>query len=255
MKLITKRARSKIAKEHVLYVTENFQKEVGHCIRNTKEYDEEITSKTVESSKPTFTVKEGNIVDEVFLQEGKRITVLNSASYLEPGGEFLKGRFSQEEFVCMYSILYPVLAMKKEFYEYNNKNKNRGLYLDRALFSEGVVFFGTYEDYQKVNYEKQKAVNVLTCSAPNAFVLKFRSTTMKKENEEALRERIRFIKNICEENQTEVLITGAFGCDSHIQDPDEVARMFKEEFQTSTIKDIIFTIWLSKSLLTFQRYF
>ena len=44
--------------------------------------------------------------------------------------------------VCHESFLYNVLKdLKIDFYDWNNKHKNRALYLNRGLYSEGIWFF------------------------------------------------------------------------------------------------------------------
>lgn len=45
-----------------------------------------------------------------------KIAVLNFASYVQPGGEFLTGSIAQEECLCHESFLYNVLSRMTDFY-------------------------------------------------------------------------------------------------------------------------------------------
>lgn len=66
------------------------------------------------------------------LESKDNVAVLNFASYKKPGGLYFQGVESQEESLCLESTLLPVIeAFKPTYYAWNN----RGMYLDRALYS------------------------------------------------------------------------------------------------------------------------
>ena len=151
--------------------------------------------------------------------------VLNFASYKEPGGKFLEGSIAQEECLCRESTLYNVLASYAflDYYESNRENKNKALYLNRAIYTPNVLF---------VRGNEKCLCDVLTCAAPNYSAAKKYCNVSPIQNYEALKSRIEFVLNIMDENEVEVPILGAFGCGVFGQDAKEVARVFKGVLST-----------------------
>lgn len=147
---------------------------------------------------------------------GKKICILNFASYKVPGGGFLKGSMAQEESICHDSTLYNVLVRQKDYYAYNNKHLNYALYTNRALYSP-QIYFPAFDIY----------CDVITCAAPNLTACKrFNPDIAKKENSRLLKERIKFILDIAAENKVDTLILGAFGCGVFGQNIEEVINIF-----------------------------
>ena len=66
------------------------------------------------------------------------VAVLNFADYKNPGGRFIDGSSAQEESLCHASFLYNVLSRRMDYYDWNNLHKNKGLYLNRALYSSSL---------------------------------------------------------------------------------------------------------------------
>lgn len=152
----------------------------------------------------------------------QHVCVLNFASYKNPGGGYLKGYKAQEEDLCAQSILYNVLSNEEDYYKWNNKNLNKGLYKNRAIYSKNVLFFD----------KKDKPTmwsDVLTCASPNWKAAE-KNGVSKIGNTEALEQRITFIKDIVKLESPDVFIAGAFGCGVFGQDPKEVAYIFKKAF-------------------------
>ena len=165
---------------------------------------------------------------------GKKIAVLDFASYQNPGGKYMEGSSAQEEMLCHASTLYECLEAQKNYYDWNRQHKNRALYTDRALYVPSVLF--NFRDY------RFKA-DVIACAAPNRTVyMRYFSSEPNADmkNTNALRSRIAFIKAIAEENHVDVFISGAFGCGVFGQDQDEVAREFYNAFHTSSVSTVIF---------------
>jgi len=71
------------------------------------------------------------------------LACLNFASAKNPGGGFLNGSLAQEEALACASGLYPCLLNAPEYYRRNRAN-NSALYLDLAIFSPLVPFFGRW---------------------------------------------------------------------------------------------------------------
>lgn len=77
---------------------------------------------------------------------GRKLCVLNFASFTNPGGGFIDGAMAQEEAICHNSTLYNILVEKMEFYNENRLNENHGLYTDRAIYSPSVLFLNNVEE-------------------------------------------------------------------------------------------------------------
>lgn len=146
-------------------------------------------------------------------------TILNFASYKNPGGGFLNGSIAQEECLCAKSILYNVLSRFPEFYNWNRKHLNGGAYENRALYTPDVVF-------------DEFVANVITCAAPNAN---------KVKSEQILKERIEFILSIARENKCKELVLGAWGCGVFNNDVETVAKCFRDCINDSFEK-VIFAV-------------
>lgn len=158
------------------------------------------------------------IKEEYEKEKGKRIAVLNFASYKNPGGMFLNGSKAQEESLCHKSYLYNVLKRQTEFYKWNRMHLNRGLYKDRLLYTPNVIFFDD---------EVPKAkCDVITCAAPNKSVAQKYQNVSYRENWSILFGRIETVLREAERNRVEILILGAYGCGVFGQDPKETAEIF-----------------------------
>ena len=164
---------------------------------------------------------------------GKKICVLNFASYKHPGGKFIEGSSAQEESLCNDSFLYNVLRRLPYYYEWNGRHLNRSLYKNRAVYTPGVVF---------ARGEKSALCDVLTCAAPNFTPGKKYGNVTAVENSAALRGRIRFVRNIVETEHVDVFITGAYGCGVFSQDAAETADLFREFFETSQVKIVVYAV-------------
>jgi len=80
---------------------------------------------------------------------------------------------------------------------------NRGIYLNRALYSKDILF----------ERERQKVyADVITCAAPNAGVAEYVCGVRDKELREAMLDRINFMLSVAEEHGVQTLILGAWGC-------------------------------------------
>ena len=186
---------------------------------------------------PLVTVSDLDSVSALFAfrEPGRKIAVLNFASYKEPGGRFLDGSTAQEESLCHASNLYEVLAQERLFYAWNNQFKNRSLYFNRALYSANVTFFHPSLMPEENMTQKQLdacrgnaiLADVITCAAPNKYAAQKYCGVSDAENTKALQERIRFVLDIAELNQVATLILGAYGCGVFGQDPEEAAGIFK----------------------------
>ena len=90
--------------------------------------------------------------------------------------------------------------------------------------------------------EENVRVDVLTCASPNFKAANEYQNIKREENHEVLKNRIKFIKNICESHKVKTLILGAYGCGVFGQDTYEVALLFKTIFTNSEIKKIYYAV-------------
>lgn len=217
---------------HNKYMEDNYKDAIDECANNTITYTNYLHNNWEDICTHILTIHTDS-VSAIFLPmcKNKKVCVLNFASYKNAGGGFLNGSSAQEESLCHESFLYNVLEKHQEYYEWNRKHLNRGMYLNRALYSLNVVF---------LHDGQEREVDVLTCASPNYSVaLKYNNFT-KEENQKALESRIKFIKNILAENKVDVAILGAFGCGVFKQDPYNVANLWKKD--GFPVKEVIYAI-------------
>ena len=176
--LKNKKGRAELADIHTKEMEKQFSDEIKTAIQNSVIYsiDNEFTPvETAASSENNMTaiiIAEDSVEAIMNYSQGKT-AVLNFASYKEPGGGFMTGSRAQEESLCHKSFLYNVLRKFQYYYDWNNENKNLGLYLNRAIYTPNVRF----ERGEKVEY-----CDVITCAAPNYSVGKKYGTVSPETN-------------------------------------------------------------------------
>lgn len=247
-----KATRAAIAKEHAAAMTAEYPNMIAQCIDNTHVWSTSGETKSADlmgQGTPKVLVTGQDTVSALYEHADGKTAVLNFASYKFPGGGFLAGSRAQEECLCHESFLYNVLSSNKlrGFYEWNKQNLNRGLYMNRALYSPGVAFTKDYE----------LLADVITCASPNRGVYIDYARGNERKNQEELLSRIRFIKAITEKEGCNTLILGAFGCGVFSQDPEQVALFFKQVFARSSAHKIVYAVlgWDSKNCKAFRKVF
>lgn len=220
---------------HVKEMEEKYSDFIKYSKENTKFYDDNNLKiqKTKQKSNPSVILINATTSDAIFkyAQGDQKVCALNFASFTHPGGGYIIGSHAQEESLCADSCLYNVLSQFPDYYAYNIKHTNNGLYENRALYSPKVVFKNT---------NMKAKCDILTCASPNknSFV------DNGNENKKALKSRIKFILNIIKEEHPDIVILGAFGCGAFGQNPKAVANYFYEmidEYLPADIK-VVFAI-------------
>lgn len=252
------------ATNHVIDMENRYLSEINAAIASTEiftdsvQFPEDFDSNKITT--PEFLVIDSNSVDALFYLRDKydidtysalkhnQIAVLNFASYNTPGGGFMRGAMAQEESLCHASFLYNVLLKKTEYYDYNTQHKNRGLYTNRAMWTPDVVF-ETSEDGDVLQ------ADVLTCAAPNKSLMYKYGNFTEAGNTRALKQRIKFIADIVNIHNVDIIVLGAFGCGVFRNDPKEVAELFYENFRESTAKKVVFAIPDMKNRASFEEIF
>lgn len=248
------------AKNQVKDMEDLYAYDINRCVVNSVVYLDTDTIPGVMTSTPYKTimrVENSDTVSAIFNCDTDyfKVAVLNFASYNNPGGGFLRGAMAQEEALCHKGILFNVLnnvRFRKEFYKPNHRNSNRGLYGNNLIYTPNVLFADEYV----CTY-----VDVITCAAPNAKVAQEKYRVSENELTNAMRSRIQHILFSAYNNQVDVLILGAFGCGVFGNNPYTVARLFKEELETTfegVFREVIFAIPNSSrnnNFLAFNRTF
>lgn len=234
-----KEKRAEQAKKHTKEMEQVYSGRIRKAIENTVIYDVDFKSSKTDFCETEIVVEATDSVSAIIdhAKECKnRIAVLNFSSYKNPGGMFINGSKAQEECLCHDSCLYNVLSeFMPSFYEWNNKHKNKALYLNRGLYSPDIVFC---KDGNCV------LCDVITCAAPNKSAAQRYQNVSDEENTEALKSRIEFVLDIAKDNQVDLLILGAYGCGVFGQNAKEVASIFKDYLSTThkCFKKVIFAI-------------
>lgn len=170
-----------------------------------------------------------------------KMCVLNFASFKNPGGKFLYGSSAQEESLCHFSNLYPVLASMDDVYEEHCRNLRYGMYETDGLYTPNIAFYNP-DDMMIQNVEFTTSTDlteidhvlcdVITLAAPNyTLARKYRNGDGAFVN--AMQMRIRTILDVANETDVDTLILGAYGCGVFGWDPTVVANLFFQEIMTS----------------------
>ena len=207
--------------------------------RGEKYYDDSAIIKV--TNRDTFTAAKeyANIINST--NEGF-VGVLNFASSTNPGGGVTKGSTAQEECLCRCSNLYLTLYQEKCIREYYNVNKKymSNIGSDAIIYSRNIYVFKD-KNYNMLPVEDRFYVDVLTCAAPN-----LRENPRNQYNSNASEEKLtltdeelynihvkraRNILNVAIKNEDDYLILGAFGCGAFRNNPEIVAKAYKDVLQ------------------------
>ena len=170
----------------------------------------------------------------------ERIGVLNFASGTHPGGGVFRGASAQEECLCRCSTLYPCLAQDavyEAFYE-KNIDARDPLGTDACIYTPGVVIFKTDTAFpQRMPESDWCSVDVLSCAAPHLArsgdLPRSPFFTLSPDAQYRIHaSRARHILHIAAARGLDTLILGAFGCGAFSNDPDAVARAYRDVLPT-----------------------
>jgi TIGR02452 family protein len=239
-------ADAKLAESHTKRMAATKANLISQSIAKSKIY--EFCNKPKYSTPAVFKLMNTDSVSALFnMPDDKHIGVLNFASFKEPGGKFLDGSSAQEECLCHASFLYNVLKkFQKSYYDVNKKNLNKALYLNKTLYTPDIEF--------SLGSETRFA-DVINCAAPNWTTANKYYHVSPQENHEALASRIEFVKNIACNNNLDVIVLGAYGCDVFGQDPDTVARLIYHSFKLSGLTVILAVPGKDKNYQAFEKVF
>lgn len=217
------------AQQHTVQMENKYINDIMYSCQNTITYSEWSLFYANYFAKDTkIIVDDCDSIEAIRKHSLGKTAVLNFASYKNPGGRFLDGSMAQEECLCHSSFLYNVLSRFEDYYSWNNMNKNKGLYTNRALYSPKILFLDPFNN--------PFFCDVITCAAPNKSIgIKYKTIT-QQENSTVLLSRIKFVLDIAIDREVDTLILGAFGCGVFKQDPYEVASIFKKYLEMNHYK-------------------
>lgn len=231
------------AMKHNELMNEKFKKEIKNSVRNTKYFSGFDGIEFVESRgyDTDIQILDTSAENAICVFHDEDTTVLNFASFLSPGGGYMKGCDAQEECLCHASTLYQVLSQfTKSFYLNNKKDSNNGLFYDVGLFSPNIIFHDEY------------SVNVITVASPNmneykkyCYTENIPQIIITERNQEILERRIDFLLGILNKMKQKTIILGAFGCGVFMQSPMIVSSIFHKLLETKykrCFKRVIFAI-------------
>lgn len=235
------------AKKHARLMSEKFKDEINNSIENSRIFDSFDSLKTNRNTwkgygcNITFRgATTSECVFDVCKDRGdKKVAALNFASFIEPGGGFIRGAMAQEEAICHDSTLYNVLkTFNDNFYETNLTHQNYGLYTNRAIYSPDIVFYNESSD-------DSVSCDIITCAAPFFYRFNVANDVRFDLYMNTFISRIRFVLDIAKEMKVNKLILGAYGCGAFGNDVSITASIFMillTEFYQDTFEEIIFAI-------------
>jgi uncharacterized protein (TIGR02452 family) len=185
------------------------------------------------------------------------VMCLNFASAKNPGGGFLGGAQAQEESLARSSGLYPCLLAGPTFYEFHRKQQNL-LYSHRMIYSPSVPVFKNDAG------ENLKPYNAafITCAAPNAGAIASNQANSTSQIPEVLEQRAALVLSLAALKKHQRLVLGAWGCGVFRNDPNLVARVFKDLLENrfkNVFEEVVFAVYDSSKgksvFLAFESIF
>ncbi len=171
-------------------------------------------------------------------QPDMRIAVHNFASATNPGGGVTRGSRAQEECLCRCSTLYPVLRTQYlwNYYYMFHRNNWNVCYTDACIYTPNIQIIKTDTDIPE-RMSEWYTVDVLTCAAPNLRMRPYnamnpgRGDAVVLSDEELFeihKQRARHMLTVAAAHNVDILVLGAFGCGAFANNPEVVAKVYKE---------------------------
>ena len=234
-------ARRAAAEKHTAEVAERLAKDIERSRAGVVRYDGAPKVEVTEPCVPEVAVVAQDAIAAV-LENGRGyaqfcdLAVLDFASFVNPGGGYIRGGLAQEEALCTESYLYNVLDGERDWYQENRRrNINCELYRERALVVPAVRFErGKMHAY----------ADVIVAAAPNARRAREEYRVADDALAAAMRDRIRFVLDIADALGREKVVLGAYGCGVFGWDAEQVAELFRAELAGGThgVKQVVFAI-------------
>ena len=171
------------------------------------------------------------------INEGRRPAVLNFASATDPGGGFLAGARSQEEYLARSSGLYACIR-DNAMYAFHRSRRDP-LYTNYVIYSPDVPVFRS--DNGSL-LDEPYTVGIVTCPAVNA-----RKMVHERSNEigGAMWVRILKVLSIGVKHAHDSIVLGAWGCGAFGNDGNEIAELFYRALEQNfkgAYRQVVFAI-------------
>lgn len=201
---------------------------------NTKKFFYDPNSDKKLPSTQNIIIEELDTVSSLLNWSKKGKTcILNMASYINPGGGVERGAKAQEECLCRCSTLFPSLEKNSDKYP---------LEINSALYTTNVIFF---KDFY-YNYIQPSTVDVISIAAINLNTSHIPLSRQEKNYKSITKNKIKLMCYLPAKYNVENLILGAWGCGAFKNDPNTIAKYFKEILidngYSSLYKNVIFAI-------------
>ena len=156
-----------------------------------------------------------------------KIGLLNFASAIKPGGEFINGANAQEESIARSSTLHLSLESRRAtpFYELHVRDNRGGFYSHAMIYSPSVAIFRDDNGGWLCPYH----VDIITSPAVNAgLVRKLRLPDTEKKILSSMKERMGRILALFERSGIRNLVLGSFGTGVFQNDIGSLAKIWGE---------------------------
>lgn len=165
-----------------------------------------------------------------------KVCILNFASATRPGGGVTNGSSAQEECICRVSGLYKCLCVEEAMNNFYRPHQQKvgPLHNDDIIYTPNVPIVKT-DDYDLLI--DTVYLDILTCAAPNLRernVVAYNDenapapTITDDELYQIHVSRAKQIMNVAAAHNVDVLILGAFGCGAFKNNPNVVAKAYKD---------------------------
>lgn len=197
---------------------------------------------------PKVSVTPETVQDAALRFRGRRVTVLNFASGVSPGGGVRWGSKAQEEALCLCSGLLWSLEANLPYYESNRAEGAPAECYDRMILTENVPLLKD----GKFNPVEPMLINVITYPAPNVWKREYggRGEFVQKAapgetSRPTFARRCRHVVYTARKIQTEVLLLGAWGCGAYGNDPVLVAEEWVKALaeQAGEIPEVVHPVY------------
>ena len=171
------------------------------------------------------------------IAEGYGPAVLNFASATHPGGGFLGGARSQEEYLARSSGLYFCIR-DNAMYAFHRSRRDP-LYTDYAIYSADVPIFRS-DDGSLL--EDPYTIGIITCPAVNAGKM---TPERKGEIGPAMWHRILKVLSIGVKHAHDSVVLGAWGCGAFGNDGRVIAELFHRALEQNfegSYRRVVFAI-------------
>src|SRR5699024_2261765 len=188
-------------------------------------------------------VKDENLLYRIFkVPEDKKLVVMSFASPVTIGGKLQYGVNAQEQTICRNSILYQELKnYGSTYYYHSTQNSNDLLFSPYIIYANDIKYI---HDKKEDQILKGNFADVVSVAAPDITSMRENNKVLPAEKiAEDIYNKVLATLRVFKNHETKVLILGAFGCGAFGNDPQMVAKIFKQVLDRSEFKGVFEEIY------------